>query len=275
MTEKKAELSLLKSCSELTCEALFTSAYPGFDSSDKKQDDFGGDSVLRGMYELFNTELASEYFSPYLLGEEKIKVYGNPMIMRAHSGHWRIMGEMNGFISDLKKTDKSVKRVEENYIHVAPHIQVGKFALQTVNCWSFMNGITDEPCDFVSLDRSNDASIQEVFRVLELCDYFQINININVLPECVDCIEKITSNWTYLDLERMELIGRMLTWSAKLGSKELKSECQEMLTLDLGSYKKNGKLLSADEVSKLASKRKSAPKVPAFKSTVNKKKVST
>ena len=228
MTEKKTELVLLNWSSGLSCEQLFTSAYPLFDPSSKGNLD---DSIMHSMYELFNSKLASQHFTPYLVGQERVKVYGNPMVMRAHSGYWRNIREMNDFVSEVKDL-KGAEETEYGLRHVAPHILVTEFPTQFVDCWCYMNGVTTQPYEYESI---SDLSLPEIFKSLQLSDYFQTVSDIQT--DSLIQIGNITKNWRSLDLERIELINRLSTWSAKLHNTGFKNVCANLLRLPFHSEK--------------------------------------
>jgi len=113
ITEKKSD-AILGPQGPQTCDDLWTLA------SLDNNGDWGAAKLL------FTEEVAKEHFKSFLVGKEKIKVYGNPLTMYHRSLFWK---------DALKKsTDVS---------HLLPNIELSTCCCEFIVLWSFINGALD------------------------------------------------------------------------------------------------------------------------------------
>jgi len=168
MTEVKASLSAIapekKSDSIIMsekCDDLWTSACLG-------------DKGKWASAELLFTEaVAKKYFIPFLVGKEKVKVYGNPLTMYHRSLFWK---------------DRVTQDVDTNadsgVIHLLPGLELSSCCCEFVVLWSYMNGVFDSS-HYVKRTNLIDG-IDQVLAIWNLHIYFGVKVyNVETLLELV------------------------------------------------------------------------------------------
>jgi len=219
LTEKKTDLSLNNECKQITCEELFAQANPELVFNNFK------DSVFRGMKEIFTTEIASQHFTAYSLGKERITVYGNPIIMGVLSERWREIQDMTLLGCEVKRDDVEVKHggAKMEFLQVASHLIISEFPSQFITLWCYINGMLSDAFEI------EGASFLEVIKALELSHYFQVTSSVEI--EAYNAFERLISSWMWIDSERVEYINQLLNWGIKLQNADFKQLAIKALIL--------------------------------------------
>lgn len=152
--------------------------------------------------DLFTTEVASKYFTPFFIGKEKIKVYGNPITMSIDSPYWY----------NLKKSGLAEPG---EIVHILTEFSVTKYPDQFVMMWLWMNQMVRYCWIY-----NKWLSLDEIFYIAELMNYFGIELNEeggDVQDVCNDTILRHIQielkSWKYLNKERLDWINRIISLS--------------------------------------------------------------
>jgi hypothetical protein len=146
----------------------------------------------------FSDEASNYYKFTYLVGEEQIKIYGNPLVMKVYCK----------FFNSLYDT-KDAKNTYDN-IQILPNFKVSKFPIQFMILWGYVNGIT-ETVYFMS----NNTSFEEIFNLIEITNWLGFDLFLDG-DTIQDKINELMFGWTHITAKNIYWIQRILDLSYKL-----------------------------------------------------------
>lgn len=170
---------------------------------------------------LFTKSTASKYFTTFLVGQEKIPVYGNPVIMARSSIYFNNLLEFNECTETLE---------------LLTDIKITEYPLQFVLLWSYLNGISNFS------NTLSKAKLDEIFRFNELHDYF--GTAAVYYDQVADAIHRETRDWRELTTERIQYINRFLVLASRYSvtkytaATNIKNMCRKLLDLEFSAAKK-------------------------------------
>jgi hypothetical protein len=153
--------------------------------------------------DFYTKSLACKHFTAYLVGEEKILLYGlarpdpvRSMVMASCSGLWKSRQKLTLPQSDTPE-------------HIMSNIKI------TTYPYHFMNGFYT-----TSYDEEMEYSLEEVFYVFyvfNIFEYFNVSTGFEDVDDgvLVDVIYNIVCKWKYLDSEKIIYVNKILTLASK------------------------------------------------------------
>lgn len=177
-----------------TAEQLFAEAINDKDNDERNR-------VHEAETNFYNSKLASKHFTAYYVGEEKILLYGNPMVMASSSGFWS-----NAMKVELPETNEPQ--------HIMSNIKIVPHAYHFICLWSYMNGISNAS----TYPNDNHYTMEEIFYIFEIHNYFDVWLGCEhseSLDHLIAHINNIVCGWDVLDQERIEQCGSLLVLMSK------------------------------------------------------------
>ena len=154
---------------------------------------------------LFTEEVAKEHFKPFLVGKEKIKIYGNPLTMCHRSLFW-----------------KDVLKKNTNVSHLLPNCELSTCCCEFIVLWSFINGVLDFSHQ---IKRTNLVSdIDRTLVIWTIHTYF--GVKVGGLLTLVDIVKSEIGKSKKIDRTK---IRKLLDWSIMLSAEGELETADEVL----------------------------------------------